>query len=61
MKLLRLKQVKEMTTLSQATIYRLAAKGSFPKQVIIGDRAAVWIEQEVVDFLNQRIAARNDQ
>ena len=58
MKLLRLKQVKEMTTLSQATIYRLAAKGAFPKQVIIGDRAAVWIEAEVIDFLNQKIAAR---
>jgi len=57
-KLIRLKQVKEMTTLSQATIYRLVAKGSFPKQVVIGDRAAVWIEDEVVDFLNQRIAAR---
>ena len=39
MKLLRLKQVKELTTLSQATIYRLAAKGAFPKWVIIGDRA----------------------
>jgi prophage regulatory protein len=57
-KLIRLKEVKEMTTLSQATIYRLVAKGSFPKQVVIGDRAAVWIEDEVVDFLNQRIAAR---
>lgn len=57
-KLIRLKQVKEMTTLSQATIYRLVAKGAFPKQVVIGDRAAVWIEDEVVDFLNQRIAAR---
>lgn len=58
MKLLKLRQVKEMTTLSQATIYRLAAKGAFPKQVIIGDRAAVWIEAEVIDFLNQKIAAR---
>jgi len=58
MKLLRLKQVKELTTLSQATIYRLAAKGAFPKQVIIGDRAAVWLEDEVIDFLNQKIAAR---
>ncbi len=57
-KLIRLKEVKEMTTLSQATIYRLVAKGSFPKQVVIGDRAAVWIEDEVVDFLNRRIAAR---
>jgi len=57
-KLIRMKQIKEMTTLSQATIYRLIAKGSFPKQVVIGDRAAVWIEDEVVDFLNQRIAAR---
>jgi len=57
-KLIRLKQVKEMTTLSNATIYRLIAKGSFPKQAVIGVRAAVWIEDEVVAFLNQRIAAR---
>ena len=58
MKLLRLKQVKELTTLSQATIYRLAAKGVFPKQVTIGDRATAWIEEEVLDFLNKRIANR---
>ena len=58
MKLLRLKQVKEMTTLSQASIYRLAAKGNFPKQVKIGDRAAVWVEQEVLDFLQERMANR---
>ena len=49
-KLIRLKQVKEMTTLSNATIYRLIAKGSFPKQAVIGVRAAVWIEDEVVAF-----------
>jgi prophage regulatory protein len=58
MKLLRLKQVKELTTLSQATIYRLAAKGDFPKQVTIGDRATAWVEDEVLDFLNKRIANR---
>jgi prophage regulatory protein len=61
LKLLRIKQVKEMTTLSQATIYRLVAKGSFPKQFTIGDRAAVWLEDEILDFLNERIAARYDQ
>ncbi|MFM5258278.1 AlpA family phage regulatory protein [Aeromonas veronii] len=30
MKLIKLKEVTEMTTLSKATIYRLMSKGEFP-------------------------------
>ena len=33
MKLIKLKDVTEMTTLSKATIYRLIKQGSFPRQI----------------------------
>ena len=47
-----------MTTLSKATIYRQMKKGNFPKQVQLGENASAWLEDEVLDYLNQRIQNR---
>jgi prophage regulatory protein len=58
MKLIKLHQVKELTTLSKATIYRQIAKGNFPKQVPLGENASAWLEEEILDYLNQRIQSR---
>jgi len=57
-KLIKLTRVKEMTTLSKATIYRQMKKGNFPKQVQLGENASAWLEDEVLDYLNQRIQNR---
>ena len=55
-RLLRLHAVKELTGLSRSTLY---ADPSFPKSVKIGDRAVAWVEQEVADWINARIAERS--
>lgn len=52
MKLLRIQQVVELTTLSRSTIYRLIAKGEFPKGKNISSRTVVWEESDVVDWIN---------
>ena len=54
-KIIKLPEVIEITTLSRASIYRLIADGDFPKQVKLSTRACAWVEQDVLDWLNDRI------
>jgi len=56
--LIRLNKVKEMTTLSTSTIYRLLDKGEFPLRVSLGLRKVFWVEQEIKDYLAKRLARR---
>lgn len=56
MKLLCLEDVTHRTTLSKAGIYRLIAKGDFPKSTRIGVRRVGWLEEEI----NQWIARMFD-
>ena len=57
-KFIKLDQVKEMTTLSRSTIYREIKHGEFPKQVRLGSNTSVWLEHEVNNYLEERIANR---
>jgi len=57
-KIIKLDSVKELTKLSESTIYRLMSQGKFPKQFKLAKRACAWIEQEVVDYLDKRINNR---
>jgi|19_taG_2_1085344.scaffolds.fasta_scaffold19036_2 prophage regulatory protein len=58
LKFLKLKDVKNLTTLSSSTIYREIASGDFPKQVRIGKNNSVWLESEVMGYLEERISCR---
>ena len=53
-------RVKEITKLSIPSIYRLAADetSTFPKPFKMSERASVWLEQEVLDYIDERIAQR---
>ena len=58
--LIRLPKVMAITGKSRPGIYRDMAKGTFPKQIPIGDRAVAWIDDEIFDWRDARInAARN--
>ncbi len=58
MRLLRLKQVKEITLLSTATIYRLMKLDKFPKQIKLSERTSRWFEMEILEFINQKMSER---
>ena len=58
-RLIRLETVKEMTTLSVSTIYRLMKKGQFPKQIKITERSARWVESEILDYIYERMRGRS--
>ena len=52
---IRLNVVKEITSLSKSTIYRLVSEGDFPKQVQIGKRAVVWVRSDINAWINQKL------
>jgi prophage regulatory protein len=54
--IIRLPQVKARTGLSRSTIYAKTAAGEFPSAIDLGPRAVGWIESEVEQWLNDRIA-----
>ena len=58
MKLLRLPQLKELTQLSSAGIYRLMKQGRFPKQIKIAECSSRWIESEIMDFITEKMEER---
>ena len=58
MSYLNLKQVKEITQLSTATIYRLIAQGKFPKQFKLTERTSRCVGSEIEGFINQKIEER---
>ena len=53
--LIRLPEVRRITALSRAGIYRAMSLGTFPKQIPIGDRAVAWLEDEVHAWCEARI------
>jgi len=56
--IIKLPEVKELTTFSRSTIYRLIDEGKFPKQIKLAERSSGWIKQEILDYLNTRINNR---
>ncbi|MGA8120375.1 helix-turn-helix transcriptional regulator [Rouxiella badensis] len=54
--LIRLSEVQRRTGYSKAWIYRLLKESRFPKSVKIGSRAIAFVESEIDEWINQRIA-----
>lgn len=54
-KVIRLKEVVQLTTLSRSSIYRLMSENNFPNSIKLGDRAVAWLQVEVEQWLEQRI------
>lgn len=54
--LIRLPEVQRRTGYSKAWIYRLIKENAFPKSVKIGFRSIAFVESEIDEWINQRIA-----
>ena len=61
MRLLSKRQVKELVLYSPQHIARLEAAGQFPKRVQLGQNRVGWVEAEVLEWLRERIEARDRQ
>lgn len=54
MKILRLKEVVDLTGLSKASIYRYIKQGSFPKQVQLSARSVGFRSADIEEWLSSR-------
>ena len=54
--LIRLSEVLKRTGYSKAWVYARMSRGQFPQSVKIGARAIAFIESEIDDWIDQRIA-----
>ncbi len=59
MRLIKLKEVIQKTSLGRSTIYEFMTKGTFPKQVSLGAKSVAWLESEVDDWIMDRIGERD--
>lgn len=53
-KAVSLRDVKAITSLSRATIYRKIKIAGFPKPIKISDKRVVWDEEQVKKWLNEQ-------
>jgi prophage regulatory protein len=58
MRLIKLKEVIQKTSLGRSTIYELMTDGIFPKQVSLGAKSVAWLESEVDDWIMERVGER---
>lgn len=60
MRILSKRQLKELVLYSPQHIARLEKAGVFPKRVQLGPNRVGWVEDEVVDWLQQRLKRREE-
>ena len=60
MRILSKRQLKELVLYSPQHIARLEAAGQFPKRVQLGPNRVGWVEEEVMDWLQERLDRRED-
>nr|WP_283777120.1 AlpA family phage regulatory protein [Pseudomonas sp. RC4D1] len=51
-------EVRRISGLSTATIYRMAGGGKFPRQAKVGEQAVAWVRSEVEQWAANRASAR---
>lgn len=59
MKVLKLKQVLDITGLSRSTLYHYIQNQQFPSQIQLGPKRVGWVEDEVIGWIKNRIENRD--
>jgi prophage regulatory protein len=55
-KFMRLPEVKNITGLSRSSIYLRMSNGEFPQSISLGSRAVGWLNADIEQWLDERIA-----
>lgn len=58
-RIIRLPETEQRTGLKKSTIYERVATGDFPRPISLGSRAVGWIESDIEEWIDARIAERN--
>jgi prophage regulatory protein len=59
--ILRLPAVKKCTGLSRSSIYLRMANNEFPASISLGGRAVGWLEEDINNWLEQKIEASRER
>lgn len=61
MNLIRIERVQELTTFGKSTIWELAGEenGTFPKARKLSKRVTVWIEEEIIEWINLQFSLKD--
>ena len=57
-KLMSIKEVKDITTLSHTTIYKLIKRGEFPAPLKITGKSSAWLYSEIIEWIDRLKVAR---
>ena len=60
-KVIKLNEVKQITTLSTASIYRQIKDKSFLKQIKLGERSSAWFYDEIIQWLEDKRIERDGE
>ena len=60
-KVIKLSEVKQITTLSTASIYRQIKDKSFPRQIKLGERSSAWFYEEIMQWLEDKRVERDGE
>ncbi|MBL6930570.1 MAG: AlpA family phage regulatory protein [Rhodospirillales bacterium] len=60
MKLLKINDVIELSGLSRSSVYALAQQNKFPKPLKQSERSSAWVEDEIKEWIAERIKERNE-
>ena len=61
MQFLRLPQVMQQVGLSKPQLYKLIAKNQFPSQIKICSRISVWLESDVVEWMQEQVLRHHEE
>ncbi|WP_085299710.1 AlpA family transcriptional regulator [Cognaticolwellia mytili] len=56
MRLIKLKEVMHLTALGRSSIYKMMEEESFPKSINLGIRSVAWIEGDILEWIEEKIA-----
>ncbi len=59
-RLLRRREVEEITSLSRSSIYRSMQEGDFPRPVRVGPAAVRWRASDITGWMESRPVARGE-
>jgi prophage regulatory protein len=58
-RLMKRPEVEGLTGLSRSAIYDLMTRGVFPRTVKLGPKSVAWVDEEIRQWIADRIAARD--
>ena len=58
MRYIRFKELRKLIPLGRTTIWRMMREGRFPQSRRIGRAAMAWVENEIVEWMEERAEMR---